>query len=109
MDFRTNQYREQLKMEHKFAKRALDLLKAQDDEEMDPEAAEGEPVVTFGLQEGVDKPFLYDLVFEKEDSAHSGASKVSRCASSPPISRVYTIAPAVYTGRRHRKRHEAHV
>ena len=37
----------------------------------------------FGMTEGIDKPFLYDLVFEKEDTAHTGASKVHRYDCNP--------------------------
>lgn len=77
LDFRTNQYREQLKMEDKYAKKALELLRSNHEEGGHDGAAE----TTFGLTEGIDKPFLYDLVFEKEDSAHSGSSKLSRCAA----------------------------
>lgn len=80
LDFRTEQYREQLELETKHAKHALDLLRSQN---MDPagngaDSAASKPI-KWEVEEGVDKPFLYDLVFEKDDTAHTGASKVHRC------------------------------
>lgn len=75
MDFRTEQYREQLAMEAKFTKRALDHLKAQN-----PEGAEATGnLVNLVPQEGVDKPFLFDLVFDSAALTKDGASKVHRC------------------------------
>jgi hypothetical protein len=90
LDFRTEQYREQLKMEDKYGKRALQLLRAQAaagsgarDGTGDGAALDTAGAFKFGMTEGLDKPFLYDLVFEKEDTAHTGASKVHRCAGVP--------------------------
>jgi hypothetical protein len=80
LDFRTEQYREQLKMEDKYAKRALDLMRTQHAGGNQPEEqAHGTKDSHFGCAEGLDKPFLYDLVFEKHDASHTGASKVHRC------------------------------
>jgi hypothetical protein len=67
-------------MEDKFSKIALNALHAQNcDACGNPEKSDE---VRFGITEGVDKPFLYDLVFEKEDTSHTGASKVHRCKLS---------------------------
>ena len=85
MDFRTEQYREQLSMEDKYAKRALALLRSQNAQAGGSagDAAAGPGSLKFGMTEGIDKPFLYDLVFEKEDTAHTGASKVHRYDRNP--------------------------
>lgn len=62
-------------MEEKFTKRALDQLKAQN-----PDTAETTgQLVSLVPQEGVDKPFLYDLVFDSAALTKDGASKVHRC------------------------------
>ena len=75
LDFRTEQYREQLSMEEKFTKRALDQLKAQNPENAQPTGK----IVSLVPQEGVDKPFLFDLVFDSAALTKDGASKVHRC------------------------------
>lgn len=82
LDFRTEQYREQLKLESKHAARALQLLRSQAPATA-AAAAAGPPVAAAGkLVEGRDKPFLYDLVYDAADASHSGASKLHRCAAA---------------------------
>ena len=78
LDFRTEQYREQLKMEDKYAKRALDQMRTANAADSAGGSAADAAAPRFGITEGIDKPFLYDLVFEEHDAAHSGASKVHR-------------------------------
>jgi hypothetical protein len=75
LDFRTEQYREQLAMEEKFTKRALDHLKAQNPDH----DASAEKLVSLVPQEGVDKPFLFDLVFDSSALTKDGSSKIHRC------------------------------
>jgi hypothetical protein len=71
-------------MEDKYAKRALDLLRTQHAGVDQAEGhASGTPRAHFSCVEGLDKPFLYDLVFEKHDVSHTGASKVHRCGLHP--------------------------
>ena len=62
-------------MEEKFTKRALEQLKAQNPESAEPTGK----LVSLGPQEGVDKPFLFDLVFDSAALTKDGASKVHRC------------------------------
>jgi hypothetical protein len=68
-------------MEDKHAKRALQLLRSQQPQQTSAHD-DGTPVAAagVGLREGVDKPFLFDLVFDKANPSHTGASKLHRCA-----------------------------
>lgn len=79
LDWRTEQYREQLKMEDKYAKKALTLLKAQN-----PEASDApEHLEKLEAREGLEKPFLFDLVFDSEALTKDGSSKVHRDTRNP--------------------------
>jgi hypothetical protein len=61
-------------MEGKFNKRALEQLKAQNPEAPDTTRN----LVSLVPQEGVDKPYLFDLVFDSSALTLDGASKVLR-------------------------------
>ncbi|KAK9824217.1 hypothetical protein WJX72_008614 [[Myrmecia] bisecta] len=83
MTFRTEQYRQLLKQEDKFAKRALEMLSTADKDGTTT-------YLTASLQpaqehQDEDPVFLYDLVYEKEDNHKSGASKVSRDTKNPTM------------------------
>lgn len=66
MVFRTEQYREQLKGEEQLAQRALEEMEGEEDDLGLPQTEEKRKV------------FLYDLVYEKEDTNTTGASKIAR-------------------------------
>lgn len=68
---RTKQWREQLSLEEKFAKKAIQMF-SESAGILDSSAAQYSPT----KQEP--ETFLYDLVYEKEDPKFSGASKTHR-------------------------------
>ena len=76
-DFRTRQYREQLKGEEKYSKKMLQLMA----EQQGPEVVEP---VTEKKEEG---PTLFDLVYNdtRFDVSNSGASKVARDTKNPTL------------------------
>jgi hypothetical protein len=61
-------------MESKSTKRALELLRAQHPESV----GATENLVNLAPQEGVDKPYLFDLVFDSSALTLDGSSKVLR-------------------------------
>lgn len=67
MVFRTEQYREQLKGEEELSRRALEAVEENEDDYDEAPAEE---------EKG--KLFLFDLVYEKEDTNTTGASKIAR-------------------------------
>lgn len=71
---RTEQYREQLKQEDKFAKKGLAQLTG---------GMETMTVAETTASPREDGPLLYDLVFEKEDPTFKGSSRTHRDTKNP--------------------------
>lgn len=66
-------------MEDKYAKKALAVLKAQN-----PAASEvPEDLETLEAREGLEKPYLFDLVFDSQALTRDGSSKVHRDTRNP--------------------------